>query len=265
MPNILALGDIVGRPGRRILETKLAAIRQAEAIDFCVANCENAAGGSGVTPEIARELFGYGVDVLTSGDHIWKKKEIIPFLSENPRLLRPANYSPQAAGRGATVFETKDGLKVGVINLLGRVFMHPADCPFRAANELVPKLAKETPLIVVDVHAEATSEKIAMGWHLDGKVTAVFGTHTHIQTADERLLPQGTAYVTDLGMTGPYESVLGRRKDRVLKAIMTQMPEVFDVATDDVRMCGVIISADPRTGKATGIRRIQVKEDGQAG
>lgn len=252
---ILALGDIVGRPGREIIEKKLPQLIKEEAIDFVVANGENSAGGSGITLEVAEKLFSAGLDVITTGDHIWKKKEIIPVLEREPRILRPANYSPLAKGRGWVVVEDHGGHLIGVINLMGRVFMQPVDCPFRTVDQILKEVSKKTCIILLDMHAEATSEKIAMGWYLDGRVTAVVGTHTHVQTADERVLPGGTAYITDLGMTGPYRSILGRDIDRVLKAIVTQMPTRFDVAEKDVRMSGAIITADPSTGKAEDIKR----------
>jgi len=252
----LVLGDIVGRPGREVLERQLPAFIQKEDIHFVVANGENASGGSGITPEVAKKLFACGLDVITTGDHVWKKKEITQLLETEPRVLRPTNYSPLALGKGWTVVESHAGIPVGVINLLGRVFMQPIDCPFRAVDEVLKDLSKKAKVIIVDIHAEATSEKIAMGWYLDGRVSAVVGTHTHVQTADERILPNGTAYITDLGMTGPYKSVLGRDIDKVLKAIITQMPTRFDVAEKDVRMSGAIITIDSSTGKALEIKRL---------
>ena len=259
--SILVIGDIVGRPGREILKKKLASFRQAEQIDFCVANAENAAGGSGITPDIMDELFATGIDVLTSGDHIWKKKEIVPVIEQTPRLLRPANYPAESPGRGFGLFETASGLPVGVINVQGRVFMPSSDCPFRAAKEAVAELAQKAKLIILDLHAEATSEKIAFGWYLDGQVSLVFGTHTHIQTADERILPQGTAYITDVGMTGPYESVLGRKVEKVLSSFVKRMPTHFDVAEDDVRLCGAIVTVNSQTGQALAIKRVALKDN----
>jgi len=256
--NILAIGDIVGRPGRRVLHDHLPDLMQREGVDFCVANAENAAGGSGLTVETARELLDLGIDVLTSGDHVWKKREILGLVDAEPRLLRPANLSPEAAGRGYGVYEARGGVRVGVVNLQGRTFMKPVDCPFRTVRRILEELSTQTAVLVVDFHAEATAEKVAMGWFLDGQASAVVGTHTHIQTADERLLPNGTAYLTDLGMTGPYESVIGRRTDRVLKALITQMPQSFDVAKRDRRLCGALIAVEPETGRATSIRRVQL-------
>lgn len=257
----LLLGDIVGEPGRDILVKKLPLYRQKQSIDLCIANGENVSGGSGLTAANARELWAAGVDVITMGDHIFKRKEIIPVLEKESRLLRPLNFSPMAAGSGAGVYTLPNGVKFAVVNLLGRVFMKPADCPFRAMDAVLPRLAAETPNLFVDMHAEATGEKIALGWHLDGRATAVFGTHTHVQTADERVLPKGTAFLCDLGMTGPYDSVLGRRTDRVLQATLTQMPYSFDVAKGDVRMSGALVTFDAQTGRAIAIERIQVRED----
>jgi len=258
---VLVLGDIVGRPGRTAIERRLASFRAENQIDFCIANGENIAGGAGLTVDGAKSMLKSGVDVLTTGDHVFKKKEIIPFMETTDRLLRPANLSPLASGRGYTCIDTPDGHRIGVLNLLGRSFVGLADCPYRAATDCVSKLREQTPIIIVDFHAEATSEKTAMGWHLDGKVSLVAGTHTHIQTADERVLPNGTAYITDLGMTGPYDSVIGRRADRVLKHLLTQMPTHFDVAKGNVKICGVIATIDPDTGRALDIGRVQVQAD----
>ena len=259
---ILALGDVVGRPGREIIVSRLAGLVQETGADFVIVNAENAAAGSGLTPEIAAEFLGAGVDCLTTGDHVFKRKELIPVLETDQRILRPANYPPMASGKGVTVLEDRKGRRVGVINLLGRVFIQQhTDCPFRVVDDILTSLAGETDVIVVDMHAEATSEKVAMGWYLDGRVTAVVGTHTHAQTADERVLPKGTAYITDLGMTGPHDSVLGRDKERVIKALVTGMPTHFDVAEGDVRINGVVITADEKTGKATGIERVSVGEN----
>ena len=257
---ILAIGDIVGKPGRKILLDKLPKLITAWELAFVIANGENAAGGSGLTPETMAEILKAGVDCITSGDHVWKKKEIVPILSKDHRILRPENYGERAAGSGVGLYKTRTGHEIGVVNLLGRVFMKPCDCPFKAAEKVVTSLSLKTKMIFVDVHAEATSEKVAMGWMLDGRVSAVYGTHTHIQTADERVLPKGTAYLTDLGMTGPYASVLGREVDRVLQSILTQMPCTFDVARDDVRMGGALVTVDTDTGRAVDIQRVMVKE-----
>lgn len=239
--NILFIGDIVGKPGRRAVKELLPGIVQEHAVDFVIANGENAATGNGLTSSVLRELFGYGIDVVTSGNHIWKKKEIIPELDNEPRLLRPANYPPGAPGRGHGVYTAKNGEKVGVLNLMGRVYMAPIDCPFRAADILVTELKKETDIIIVDMHAEATSEKIAMGWYLDGRVNAVLGTHTHVATADWKILPKGTAYQTDVGMTGGFDGVLGVKKETIIKRFMDQVPAIFAVAEDDLRMNALLL------------------------
>jgi hypothetical protein len=259
--NILAIGDIVGQPGRKILEKKLNDFIKAHNIGFCIANAENAAGGSGLTVSIAKKLFSYGVNAITMGDHVWKRKEIYDSLQSEQRILRPANYSPLAHGRGYVAIKTEENYVVGIINLLGRTFMKPIDCPFRAADTAVEELSKQTNIIVVDMHAEATSEKIAMGWYLDGRVSAVVGTHTHVQTSDEKILPKGTGYITDLGMTGPHESILGRNIDRVLKSIVTQVPTRYDIAENDLHIEGVVITVDKKTGKAVKIKRVRVTEN----
>ena len=233
---ILALGDVVGRPGRDIITNRLPAFIDEHGISFVVVNGENSAAGSGMTPDIATALLKCGVDCITMGDHVFRRKEIIPVLETEERILRPANFSPQASGKGFAVLQSRTGERVGVVNLLGRVFMKPIDDPFAAVNAILSKLAGDTDVIIVDFHAEATSEKIAMGWYLDCRVTAVVGTHTHVQTADERVLPEGTAYITDLGMTGPHESVLGRKVDRVVQSLTTGMPTHFDVAEGDVQI-----------------------------
>ena len=256
---ILVIGDIVGKPGRRAIKELLPPIKEEEDVGVTIANAENAAGGSGVTPPIAEELFGYGIDVLTSGDHIWKKREINEFISRESRLLRPANYPAGVPGTGATLIEAPDGTKVGVINLLGRVFMEPVECPFRAAKEAVKRLRQSTSLIIVDIHAEATSEKLALCYYLDGEVSAVLGTHTHVQTADERVTPAGTACITDLGMTGPFESILGRKKEQIIERFILQMPVRFEMAENDIMLCGAIVDIDSKTGRAISIKRVQRK------
>ncbi|MEK6738734.1 MAG: TIGR00282 family metallophosphoesterase [Planctomycetota bacterium] len=256
---VFVIGDIVGKPGRLILKDKLKPFIQKEEIQFCIANGENAAGGAGITGEIADELFSYGIDVITTGDHVWDKKEIIPVLQKNRSLLRPANYSPLSIGKGYVVKNSNVGAPIGVINLLGRVFMKPIDCPFRAADEILKVLTPETNVIFVDMHAEATSEKMALGRYLDGRVSAIFGTHTHVATADEKILPNGTAFISDLGMTGPHDSILGRRVDCVLKAILTQMPTKFEIAEKDVRISGAKIVVDTKTGRAESIKRVEIK------
>ena len=257
---ILAIGDTVGEPGRKILDTFIPRLREEEGIDFVVVNGENIAGGSGVTPQTSRELFRAGVDCIMSGDHIWDKREILEIIDQDQRILRPLNYPHGVPGRGATILKSRKGMAVGVVNVIGRVFMREQfNCPFKTAEEAVSHLRKETPIILVDIHAEATSEKIALGWFLDGKVSAIFGTHTHIQTADEKILPKGTAYITDLGMTGSYDSVLGRDIQQVLERFLTQMPRRFEVATDNVQLHGALFDIDEETGLALSVRRIQKK------
>ncbi|MFH1457683.1 MAG: TIGR00282 family metallophosphoesterase [Candidatus Omnitrophota bacterium] len=256
---ILFIGDIVGSPGREAIARSLAELKKEYKLQFIIANAENAAGGSGITLKVADELFGHGIDCLTSGDHIWKKRDIFGLINQEERILRPLNFPFGAPGKGASLFKTKEGLSVGVINVCGRVFMEPLECPFRTSRQAVEELSKQTSVIVVDVHAEATSEKIALGWYLDGKVSAVLGTHTHIQTADERILPQGTAYVTDVGMTGPYDSVIGRRIEDVLERFVTSIPTRLEVASDNIQLHAVVLDIDENTGKARSIERIQKK------
>ena len=257
--NILCIGDVVGRPGRSVIAEKLKDLIAQKAIDLVVCNAENAAGGSGITPAIFKKLLEYGVDVVTLGDHAYRKREAIQVLETSDRIVRPANLSGQAAGRKWTVVPTKSGsYSVGVTCLLGQLYMHSADLPWGAIDRVLAEMPQEVRIRVVDFHAEASSEKIAMGWHLNGRASVVFGTHTHIATADARVLDKGTAYISDVGMTGPYEGVLGRRKDRVLGALTTSMPQHFEVATGDVRLSGVIASIEPQTGKALSIERVEI-------
>ena len=254
--NILLIGDIIGQPGRVVMEREVIRLREERAIDLVVANCENVAGGAGVTPSTAEDLFRAGVDVLTSGNHVWRKREALELLKLDPRVLRPANYPEGTPGTGSTIVETLSGHKVGVLNVMGRVFMEPLDCPFRAAERELARLKLVTSVIIVDMHAEATSEKVAMGWFLDGKVSCVFGTHTHIPTADERILPQGTAFITDVGMTGPYDSVIGRRVDQILERFLSYRPVKSDVAEGNVQLRGLLVDVDQATGKAKAVERI---------
>jgi len=247
----------VGRPGRDVTKRLLAPLKEKEKIDCIIANGENAAGGSGLTPKITEELFDNGIDVMTSGDHIWKKREIYDVLNTTTKLVRPANYPEGSPGLGSTVIDVPSCGKIGVINLIGRVFMEAVDCPFKGVDAEIKKIKDKTSVIIVDMHAEATSEKVAMGWYLDGRVSAVLGTHTHIQTADEKILPKGTAYLTDCGMTGPYDSVIGRNKDNIIQRFLTQLPTRFEMATGNVEMHGAMIDIDDKTGKAASIRRIQ--------
>ncbi len=259
---ILLVGDVVGRPGRVIVEREVLPLREAESIDLVIVNCENAAGGAGITPAIAEELFSAGVDVLTSGNHVWKRREACELLRLDHRVIRPANYPEGAPGMGSTVVETLAGVKVGVLNVMGRVFMDAIDCPFRAAEREVARLSMVTPIIIVDMHAEATSEKVAMGWFLDGKVSCVFGTHTHIPTADERLLPRGTAFITDVGMTGPYDSVIGRRVDQILERFLSHLPTRAEVAEGNIQLRGLLVEINQMTGKALSVERITRVMDG---
>lgn len=256
---ILFIGDVVGEPGRRAVKEIVPKIKKREGVEFVIANGENAAGGSGITPALADELFGYGVDVITTGDHIWKRKEILERIESDRRILRPANYPREAPGSGSTIVKSGSDIDVGVINLIGRVFMQALECPFRVAKEEIARLKTKTNIIIVDIHAEATSEKIALGWYLDGEVSAVVGTHTHIQTADEKILPNGTAFITDAGMTGPYDSVIGRRKEEILTRFITQMPVKFEMAEGDIQLHGVILDIDEKTGRANSIKRVQEK------
>ena len=260
---ILLIGDIVGRPGRVIVEREVVRLREELALDAVIANCENAAGGAGITPPIADELFRAGVDVLTSGNHVWRKREAFELLKLDHRVIRPANYPDGAPGTGSTVVEALNGQKIGVLNVMGRVFMEPLDCPFRTAERELARLRLVTSVIIVDMHAEATSEKVAMGWFLDGKVSCVFGTHTHIPTADERILPQGTGFITDVGMTGPYDSVIGRRVDQILQRFLSSLPMKSEVAEGNIQLRGLVVDVNPKTGKALSVERITRTIDGQ--
>jgi len=259
---ILLIGDIIGRPGRAIIEQMLVRLREELGLEFVVANCENVAGGAGVTPSTANELFRCGVDVLTSGNHVWRKREALDLLKLDHRVLRPANYPAEAPGIGSTVVKSLSGQKVGVLNVMGRVFMEPLDCPFRTAEREIARLREETPVIIVDIHAEATSEKVAFGWFLDGKVSCIFGTHTHIPTADERILPGGTGYITDVGMTGPYDSVIGRRVEQVMERFLLGLPHKSEVAEGNLQLRAVVVDVDPKTGKAVSIERMTRTLDG---
>ena len=258
---LLFIGDIVGRPGRNLIKHGLAGLVEHHAIDLVIANAENAAGGFGITREIGDDLLELGIEVMTSGNHIWDKKEAIDYIGAEPRLLRPANYPAGVPGRGSYLARTKEGHSVGVINLMGRVFMLTIDDPFAVILREIEALRQRTRVIFVDFHAEATSEKVAMGWYLDGKVTAVVGTHTHVQTADERILPKGTAYLTDVGMTGPHDSVIGVEIEQALGRFLNAMPARFETATGNPRLHGVIIEADDTTGQATQIERLSYSFD----
>ncbi len=254
---LLMIGDVVGRSGRRAIKVNVSDLKREFDLDMIIANGENAAGGKGITKEVANELFISGVDVLTMGNHVWNKREAFDYLDKETRIVRPANYPPGVPGYGYCIFETRRKVKVGVINLAGRVFLQSVDCPFRKASEVVARLKEEARVVIVDFHAEATSEKVAMGLYLDGLVSAVVGTHTHVQTADECILPGGTAYITDLGMTGPRNSVIGVKKENVIEKFLTQIPQHFEVATGPFQLNGVVIDIDEDTGEASAIRRIQ--------
>jgi len=255
---ILFIGDIIGKPGRQALSRELHRLVDRHAVDLVIANGENAAGGFGLTTDTAKELFDTGVQCLTSGNHIWDKKEQVPLVLADPRILRPANYGEGVPGAGSVVVTTPGGVKVGVLNLEGRVYMKNLECPFRTADREIEQLRRETPLIFVDFHAEATSEKSALGWYLDGRVSAVVGTHTHVQTADERILSQGTAYMTDAGMTGSFDSVIGIGKEEAIHKFLTQLPVKFEVPKKDIRLNGVLVGVDAQSGKALSIERISL-------
>lgn len=260
---ILLIGDIVGKPGRQIVVRAVPGLRIAEQLDLVVANAENAAGGSGLTPGVFEELLAGGVDCITMGDHIYRRREIYAVLDSHDRIVRPANYPAGAPGRTFTVLTAKDHSRVAVFNLLGRVFMPPVDCPLQAADRVLSELPADVRVILLDFHAEATSDKQIMGRHLDGRVSAVLGTHTHVATADEQILPGGTAFQCDVGMAGPHYSIIGRRIDRVLETSRTFRPTHFEVAQGDCRLHGTIVDVDPATGRATAIRRLAVNQ-GQA-
>lgn len=255
---ILFIGDVVGSPGRKILAQVLPRIIPKWGIGLVVCNAENAAGGSGLTLKGHDELAEAGVDVFTMGDHIYRKDEIFNIFECTDRILKPANFPPDAPGAEHTIAQARDGTPVGVFSLLGRTFMRPVDCPFQAAERVLGRLGSAVNVILVDVHAEATSDKQLLGRYLDGRVSAVLGTHTHVATADEQILPGGTAYQTDVGMTGPYDSILGRRYDRVISTTLTFVPHFYDVATGDPRVCGALVEVDPATGRAQAIRRISI-------
>jgi len=258
--HILFIADIVGQPGRRSVARWLPELCERHPIDLAVANAENAAGGIGATPPILDELKKLGVHAFTMGNHVWRKKELVTALDSMTDIVRPANYPAGVPGRGAAVITLPDGRKAGLVNVLGRVFMEPAECPFLHAGRAVAALREETPVVLVDVHAEATSEKVAMGWHLDGKCTAVVGTHTHVQTADEWVLPLGTAFISDVGMCGPAHSVIGVERDAVIQRFLTGIPVKFNVAKGPVLFCAVLIDADEDTGRARSITRIMERE-----
>jgi metallophosphoesterase (TIGR00282 family) len=253
---ILFIGDIVGEPGRKAVQAILPRLREQQALDFVIANGENSAGGNGITPQIAGELFSAGVDVITSGDHLWDQKSVLELMEREPRFLRPLNYPASVPGHGAHVFQSRTLPPIAVMNLQGRTFMPPMDNPFLAAEAALNRLREQAKIIFVDFHAEATSEKIAFGRFVDGRVSAVVGTHTHVQTADEQILPNGTAYLSDAGFTGPHDGCLGREIEPVLKRFITGMPQRFEVARNNIKLHGAIIRVDDATGKAMSIQRV---------
>jgi len=259
--NVLCIGDIVGKPGRRIVAEKLKSLIQEYEVDCVIANAENSAGGSGLTPQIYNKLLRYGVNLVTLGDHVYRKREIIQTLESADNIVKPANLSEHAAGKSIALYKTGKGPVVGVVSLIGRIFMKPADCPYSAIDHILPEISRKADVVFIDMHAEATSEKIAAGYYLDGKVSCVFGTHTHVVTADERILPKGTAYITDIGMTGPHDSILGRKTESVLKSFRTQMPYPFEVATDDIRLNGILVTVDSNTKTSERIQRIRIDAD----
>jgi len=255
---LLCVGDVVGSPGRRALQEALPVLTARHGIDCVIVNAENVTQGAGLAAAGYEKVIQDGAHLITLGDHVYRRRDIIPVLERAENIVRPANLPSAAPGREFAIHETASGRKVAVISLLGRMFMKTnANCPFAAADRVLAALPKDVKIIVVDMHAEATSEKVAMGWHLDGRVSVVFGTHTHIPTADERILPKGTAYITDVGMTGPYDSVLGRNKDRVVGSMISGVPSAFDVAEADIRLCGILVTVDADTGRATKIERVR--------
>lgn len=260
MIKVLFIGDINGKAGRNCVKAVLPGLIKEKNIDFIIANVENAAGGFGITYETFREIKENKIDVLTMGNHTWDNKDIFTFIDNEPSLLRPANLPEDVPGRGFGVFSVNNsGIKIGVINLNGRIFMEPAQCPFRIAEKIVNEIKEITPVIIVDIHAEATSEKQAMGFFLDGKVSAVIGTHTHVPTADERILPNGTGFITDAGMTGPFDSVIGVKKDIIIRRFLNGLPEKFEIANNDIHLNGVFLSIDTDSGKTKDINRINIK------
>lgn len=255
---ILFIGDIVGKPGRLAIRQGLPDLVNKLKIDFVIANAENAAAGFGVTQAICEEIFSMGVDVLTSGNHVWDKKEAVTYITKENRLLRPANYPEGVPGAGSIVMKTSQGEKIGILNLSGRIFMQPLDCPFKAAKRELPALKEQTNVVIVDFHAEATSEKSAIGWYLDGEVSAIVGTHTHVQTADEKILPGGTAFITDVGMTGPVDSVIGVKKEMIIKKFLTHIPLRFETANGESVLSCVVLDINSKTGHAAAIQRLQI-------
>lgn len=255
---VLFIADIIGKPGLEITSSLLGHLKKKYNIDLCIANGENGAAGKGLTEKIARTYFTIGIDVITSGNHIWDNRNFRSFLMSNDRILRPYNYPTGNIGHGYTIVHIQDQFPAIILNLQGKTFMFPIDCPFQAANQVIEKHKNNTKIFIIDFHAEASAEKMALGWYLDGKVSAVIGTHTHVQTADERILPKGTAYITDAGMTGPFDSVIGMKKQIAIERFMKQTPIRYQPATDNVRLCAVVIKIDSETGAATSIERLQI-------
>ncbi|UCD57156.1 MAG: TIGR00282 family metallophosphoesterase [Candidatus Hydrogenedentota bacterium] len=253
---ILFIGDVVGSPGRGILREHLPWLKRRYAPDVMIANGENLAGGLGATPQLIREITTYGVQIVTMGNHTWKRPELLKGIGLLDNVVLPANYPPDSPGAKSIVYDVGDGRRAGIFNLVGRIFMENNDCPFRAGLEVAEQLRAQTPVVILDMHAEATSEKMAMGWYLDGKVSAVLGSHTHVQTADERILPQGTAYITDVGMTGSHDSIIGMKSEQVLTRFITGIPSRFEVAEENLWLHGVVVDIDDITGRAVGIERI---------
>ena len=252
---VLFIGDIVGNPGRKVLKEIINEINRQECIDFCIANGENSAGGSGINYVIAQELYKAGIDAITLGNHTWSKREVLNFIDEDSKVVRPANYPQETPGQGSTIINGKNG-KIGILNLLGRVYMDSVDCPFKAADRELEYLKSSVKVIIVDIHAEATSEKCAIAWYLDGRVSCVFGTHTHVQTADERILPCGTGFITDVGMTGPYEGIIGVDREIIIQKFLTHMPARFEVAKGIVQFNAILAEIDEKTGRTIKLQRI---------
>jgi len=252
---VLFIGDIVGNPGRRAVKEMIGLIKREEKYDFCIANAENAAGGSGITYVVAQELYKAGVDVITLGNHAWSKREVFNFIDSDQRIVRPVNFPKGIPGKGSTIFEGNTG-KIGVVNVMGRIYMDSIDCPFSSVEKEIEYLKNYVKVIVVDMHAEATSEKCALAWYLDGRVSCVLGTHTHVQTADERILPCGTAFISDVGMTGPYDGILGVNRDIIIEKFLTHLPTRFEIAKGRIQFNAVLLEIDEVTGKALSIKRI---------
>ena len=259
--NILFIGDIVGKPGRQIVKALLPKIVEEYKIELVIANGENSAGGFGITEKIGQEIFSFGVDIITTGNHVWDKKEAIPYIAKEPRVLRPLNYPANVPGTGSIVIRTKRGNLVGVLNVSGRVFMNLLDCPFRTTKKEIERIREQTKFIFIDFHAEATSEKIAFGYYFDGQVSAILGTHTHVQTSDERILPKGTAYITDVGMTGPEDSVIGFKLDEVIDKFLLHMPQKFEVPSGSAVFSAAIVEVDLDTGLSKNIKRLMIRQN----